>query len=90
MLARPPITRLTPPRPPRLPPARASARPPPPDGGGDESVQDNLVEMLRLQVGQADIAAFADAEAAKLVESAEAVSREGGREKGGFSRRLFV
>ena len=88
MLARPPITRLAPPRPPRLPPARASARPPPPDGDrGDESVQDNLVEMLRLQVGQADIAAFADAEAAKLVESAEAVRerKEGGGERGGVS-----
>jgi hypothetical protein len=50
-------------------------------------VQDNLVEMLRLQVGQADIAAFADAEAAKLVESAEAVRerKEGGGERGGVS-----
>ena len=42
--------------------------------------------MLRLQVGQADIAAYADAEAAKLVESAERVSEERGKEERGEFR----
>ena len=46
------------------------------DSGGDDgdaSVQDNLVSMLRLQIGKKSVDDFVDAEGEKLKQSVEEV-----------------
>lgn len=83
-----PAVRKPLPRPRRAP--RATA--PRGDEGDDASpVGEALVDMLRLQVGQEEIKTFAADEAAKLVESADKVRRDGraatGRAQAGASGR---